>query len=231
MNAVANIWNNLDWSVLTGIILRVVPALLCITLHELSHGYVAYLLGDTTAKDAGRLTLNPIRHLDPMGLVMMVVFRFGWAKPVPVNMYRFRDPKRGMALTALAGPGANLVIGVVFLFLYGVLYYPIYVRGARSLLWVLEMVETTAWLSLAMMVFNLIPISPLDGSKVAYSFLSDHAYAMLMRYERYGMIALFALVWSGILGSPLSTATEWVYDKLFVVAKGGFKLYKVLAGL
>ena len=231
MNAVANIWNNLDWSVLTGIILRVVPALLCITLHELSHGYVAYLLGDTTAKDAGRLTLNPIRHLDPMGLVMMVVFRFGWAKPVPVNMYRFRDPKRGMALTALAGPGANLVIGVVFLFLYGVLYYPIYVRGARSLLWVLEMVETTAWLSLAMMVFNLIPISPLDGSKVAYSFLSDHAYSMLMRYERYGMIALFALVWSGILGSPLSTATEWVYDKLFVVAEGGFKLYKVLAGL
>ena len=136
-----------------------------------------------------------------------------------------------MALTARAGPGANLVIGVVFLFLYGVLYYPIYVRGARSLLWVLEMVETTAWLSLAMMIFNLLPISPLDGSKVAYSFLSDHAYEMLMRYERYGMIALFALVWSGILGSPLSTATEWIYDKLFVVAEVGYKLYKLLAGL
>ncbi len=212
-------------------ILRVVPALLCITLHELSHGYVAFLLGDTTARDAGRLTLNPVRHLDPMGLVMMVVFRFGWAKPVPVNMYRFRNPRRGMALTALAGPGANLLIGVVFLFLYGVLYYPIYVRGARSLLWVLEMVQDTAWLSLAMMIFNLLPISPLDGSKVAYSFLSDHAYSVLMRYERYGMIALFALVWSGILGSPLSTAVGWVYDKLFIVAEGGFKMYKVLAGL
>ena len=221
----------MDWSVLTDIILRVVPALLCITLHELSHGFVAFLLGDTTARDAGRLTLNPVRHLDPMGLVMMVVFRFGWAKPVPVNMYRFRNPKRGMALTALAGPGANLLIGVVFLFLYGVLYYPIYVRGARSMLWVLEMVQDTAWLSLAMMIFNLLPISPLDGSKIAYSFLSDHAYSILMRYERYGMIALFALVWSGILGSPLSTAVGWVYDKLFIVAEGGFQVYKVLAGL
>ena len=231
MNAVSNIWNHLDWSVLTDIILRVVPALLCITLHELSHGFVAFLLGDTTARDAGRLTLNPVRHLDPMGLVMMVVFRFGWAKPVPVNMYRFRNPKRGMALTALAGPGANLLIGVVFLFLYGVLYYPIYVRGARSMLWVLEMVQDTAWLSLAMMIFNLLPISPLDGSKIAYSFLSDHAYSILMRYERYGMIALFALVWSGILGSPLSTAVGWVYDKLFIVAEGGFQVYKVLAGL
>ena len=205
--------------------------LLRITLHELSHGYVAYLLGDTTARDAGRLTLNPIRHLDPMGLVMMVAFRFGWAKPVPVNMYRFRNPKRGMALTALAGPGANLVIGVVFLFLYGLLYYPIYVQRVSGLYWILEIVETTAWMSLAMMIFNLLPISPLDGSKVAYSFLSDRAYEVLMRYERYGMVALFVLSWSGVLGSPISAATEWVFEKLFIVAEGGFRVYKVLAGL
>ena len=221
----------MNWSVLTNMILGVVPALFCITLHELSHGYVAFLLGDTTARDAGRLTLNPVRHIDPMGLVMMVVFRFGWAKPVPVNMYRFRNPKRGMALTALAGPGANLLIGVVFLFVYGLLYYPIYVQGVKKLFWVLDMVKTTAWMSLALMVFNLLPISPLDGSKVLYSFLPDRSYAMLMHYERYGMILLFALVATGVLGSPLSTAVEWVFGKLFFIAEGGFRLSKLLAGL
>ena len=88
MSALTDIWNNLDWSVPLQLLLRVVPALLCISLHELSHGYTAYLLGDNTARDAGRLTLNPIKHIDPMGLLMMLVFRFGWAKPVPVNMFR-----------------------------------------------------------------------------------------------------------------------------------------------
>ena len=229
MNEIANIWNHLDWSVPLRLILSVVPSLLCITLHELSHGYVAYRLGDPTAKNAGRLTLNPIRHIDPMGLLMMVVFHFGWAKPVPVNMYRFQNPRRDMALTALAGPPANLVIGIVFLFLYGLLYTPLYAAGAWS--WLLETVYLTAHLSLALMVFNILPISPLDGSKVLYSFLPDQAYETLMRYERYGMLILFALVATDILGSPLSAATGWVTDKLFVFAQWGFDLYKVLANV
>ena len=118
MSAAANIWNGLDWSVLTGILMGIIPSLLCITLHELSHGYVAYRLGDDTAKRAGRLTLNPLHHIDWYGLVMMVLFHFGWAKPVPVNMYRFKNPKRGMAITALAGPVSNVVITAVFLFLF-----------------------------------------------------------------------------------------------------------------
>ena len=126
MNTLQSIWNGLDWSYLLNIVLSVVPSLLCITFHEVSHGYVAYRLGDTTAKDAGRLTLNPIRHIDPMGLLMMVVFKFGWAKPVPVNMMRFRNPKRGMALTALAGPVSNVLLALVFLFLYGLLYRALY---------------------------------------------------------------------------------------------------------
>ena len=102
-----------------------IPSLLCITLHELAHGFVAYRLGDDTAKNAGRLTLNPLRHLDPIGLLMMLVFHFGWAKPVPVNMMKFQNPKRDMALTALAGPACNLLITVVFLFLYGLLLVPL----------------------------------------------------------------------------------------------------------
>ena len=121
MSDFVNIWKNLDWTVPVQIVMNILPSLLCITLHELSHGYVACRLGDTTAKDAGRLTLNPIKHIDIMGLLMMVVFRFGWAKPVPVNMYRFKNPKKGMAVTALAGPACNFLLAGVFLFLYGLL--------------------------------------------------------------------------------------------------------------
>ena len=229
MNTVSDIWNGLDWSVLTGILLSVVPSLICITLHELSHGYVAYRLGDTTAKDAGRLTLNPIRHIDPMGLLMMAVFKFGWARPVPVNMYRFRHPRRDMAVTALAGPVSNLIIGVVFLFLYGLLYVPLN-KGGTVGDWFLEMIYLTAYISLALMIFNILPISPLDGSKVLYSFLSDRAYMTLMRYERYGMILLLVLVATRVLGAPLSSATGWVFKKLFILAEWGFDLYGKLAG-
>ena len=139
MNTLQSIWNGLDWSYLLNIVLSVVPSLLCITFHEVSHGYVAYRLGDTTAKDAGRLTLNPLKHIDPMGLLMMVVFKFGWAKPVPVNMMRFRSPKRGMALTALAGPVSNVLLALVFLFLYGLLYRALYsVQFLLDMIWLIK---------------------------------------------------------------------------------------------
>lgn len=204
-----------------GILQSVIPALICITLHELSHGFVAYKLGDDTAKRAGRLSLNPLRHLDPMGMLMMVVFRFGWAKPVPVNMYRFKDPKRGMAVTALAGPVSNILISLVFLFLYGALYLPLQRSGVG--LYVLEMLQVTAYLSLSFAVFNFLPIPPLDGSKVLFSVVSDEAYRKLMRYERYGSIALLLLVSTGILGRPLSTAVHFLYAHLIPVAQWSLK--------
>lgn len=219
MNTVQSIWEGLDWSYLTNILLSIIPALICITLHELSHGFVAYKLGDTTAKDAGRLTLNPIKHLDIMGILMMVVFHFGWAKPVPVNMYRFKNPKKGMAITAVAGPLSNVLITIVFLFLYGLLFRPL---GQENL--VLEMIYLTAYLSISFAIFNIIPISPLDGSKVLFSVLPSERYDQLMRYERYGMILLLVLVSSGIFGRPLSTATNWVFDKLFIFAEWGYEL-------
>ena len=203
--------------------MNILPSLLCITLHELSHGYVACRLGDTTAKDAGRLTLNPIKHIDIMGLLMMVVFRFGWAKPVPVNMYRFKNPKKGMALTALAGPACNFLLAGVFLFLYGLLFYPLHTGGTVAET-VLQLIYTTAYLSLSLAVFNLIPIPPLDGSKVLFSLIPDESYFKLMRYERYGMILLLVLVSTKVLGGPLSAATSWLFDKLFVLAELGFRL-------
>ena len=193
MHILQSIWRGLDWSVLTNLLLSVVPALICITLHELAHGYVAYRLGDDTAKRAGRLTLNPLRHIDIMGLLMMIVFKFGWAKPVPVNMWKFKNPKKGMAITAAAGPIANLLIALVFLFLYGFLFALLH-RPGRSLNWLLEMLYITAYLSIALAIFNIIPIPPLDGSKVLFSCISDRSYTKLMYYERYGMIILLVLV-------------------------------------
>ena len=196
MHILQSIWRGLDWSVLTNLLLSVVPALICITLHELAHGYVAYRLGDDTAKRAGRLTLNPLRHIDIMGLLMMIVFKFGWAKPVPVNMWKFKNPKKGMAITAAAGPIANLLIALVFLFLYGFLFALLH-RPGRSLNWLLEMLYITAYLSIALAIFNIIPIPPLDGSRILLVVLPRQMYFGLMRYERYIMIALLAAVWFG----------------------------------
>ena len=204
-------------------ITAVIPALICITLHEVSHGYVAYLQGDNTAKDKGRLSLNPIKHIDVMGLLMMIVFKVGWAKPVPVNMYNFKNPKKGMAVTALAGPVSNILISILFLFIYGILYKP-FNSGSAAEQTVLKMVELTAYLSLGLAVFNIIPIPPLDGSKVLFSLLSDKSYYKLMRYERYGMLALLALVATGVLGRPLNTAISYCYDKMFFIAQFGYDL-------
>ncbi|HNX99324.1 MAG TPA: site-2 protease family protein [Oscillospiraceae bacterium] len=223
MGTVKTIWDGLNWSYLVTVATAIIPALLCITLHELSHGYVAYLLGDNTAKNAGRLTLNPLKHIDIMGLVMMVVFKVGWAKPVPVNMYNFKNPKRGMAVTALAGPISNLLIGVVFLFLYGLLYSAL-ADGSSFQKEILDMVEVTAYLSVGLAVFNIIPIPPLDGSKVLFSALSDDTYYKLMRYEQFGMIALLALVATGVLGKPLNTAISYVFNKMFFIAQFGYDI-------
>lgn len=224
MNGFQTFWNGLDWSVLTDMLLSVIPALLCITLHELAHGYVAYRLGDMTAKNAGRLTLNPLRHIDIMGLLMMIVFKFGWAKPVPVDMRNFKDPRRGMAVTALAGPLCNLLLSCVLLFVYGLVFSPLVRWGTGFAEVLLRTLATSSYLSLALAIFNLIPISPLDGSKVLFSFLSREKYENLMRYERYGMILLLVLVATGVFGSPLSRVTGFVYDKLFVLAEWGFQL-------
>ena len=224
MDSFRTFWNGLEWSALADMVFAVLPALVCITLHELAHGYVAYRLGDMTAKNAGRLTLNPIRHIDWFGLLMLVSLRFGWAKPVPVNMRNFKNPRLGMAITAAAGPLCNLVLGAVFLFGYGLAYSPLSAAGTALAGGALRALATAAYLSLSLAVFNILPISPLDGSKIAFSFLSDSAYARLMRYERYGMLLLLVLVWTGILGRPLSAVTGWLYERLFPLAEWAFTL-------
>ena len=166
-----NVLKNLDWSVLTNALISAVPVLICITLHECAHGLTALKLGDTTAKNMGRLSLNPLKHFDIMGFIMMAFVGFGWAKPVPVDPRNFDDPKRGMAVTAVAGPLCNVLITLVFLFVYGLLT-PL-LGGGRAAYYALMLVYRTAYLSLSFAIFNIIPIPPLDGSKVLFSVMSE----------------------------------------------------------
>lgn len=227
ISALQSIKEGFDFTYILGILMGLVPALICITFHELSHGYVAWRLGDDTAKIQGRLTLNPLKHLDIMGLLMMLIFHVGWAKPVPVNMYRFKNPKRGMAVTALAGPVSNFLLAVLFLLLYGMAYIPLGFSSWGK--YPLQMLELTAYISIGLGLFNLIPVPPLDGSKVLFSLMSDKGYYKLMRYERYGSILMLALVASGVLGRPLSIAIDFIYSRMIFIAQFGcdviFKLF------
>lgn len=213
----AEVFKSLDWSVLTGVLLSVIPSLICITFHEVSHGYVAYRLGDNTAKNRGRLSLNPLKHIDLMGLIMMAVFHFGWAKPVPIDMRNFKKPKQGMAISALAGPVSNVLLAIIALAVYGLLFDALV--GSTAGYYLLQMIYLVSYISLALAIFNFLPIPPLDGSKVLFSFFSDTTYMKLMRYERYGMLILAVLIATDVLGGPLDTLVSFLYDRLFAVAE------------
>ena len=207
---------SIDWDFLESTLTRVLAVLLCLTVHETCHGLAAYALGDPTARDRHRLSLNPFRHIDWLGLAMMLAAGFGWAKPVPVDPRYFKRPKQGMALTALAGPVSNLLLALLAVFLSRELY----ARGAWMPMGIRVslfqfLLYTLAPLSIGLGLFNLLPIPPLDGSKVLGAFLPDTTYFGLMRYERFGMFLLLALSWFGVTGDLISGAILGVYRFFF----------------
>lgn len=184
------------------LLIRVAAAVPSLAIHETCHGLAAYKLGDDTAKRMGRLSLNPIRHIDPMGFLLLVVAGFGWAKPVPVDPRNFKRPKQGMALTALAGPLSNFVLALFSAALLSLLYH-LGSGATEAGFWAMGAVAVLMWLNIGLGVFNLFPIPPLDGSKVLFSFLPNRIYALILHYERYVMFLLFALVFLGVLDTPL----------------------------
>ncbi|MBE6991018.1 MAG: site-2 protease family protein [Ruminococcaceae bacterium] len=190
----------------------VLASLLCITFHECSHGFVAYKLGDPTAKRQGRLSLNPLKHIDVFGLIMMAVFKFGWAKPVPVDMRYFKNPKTGMAFVALAGPVSNLLLAYIALLFRAVVIFFFYGTAVGSI--IITFLEYVALLSIGLAIFNIIPIPPLDGSKVLNAVLPNRVYYKVMRFEHLGMIVLLAIMYLGILDVPLFAARTFVTNIL-----------------
>lgn len=209
LDLLKELWQTFDFAALQAAALRLAAVLLCLTVHETCHGLAAYALGDPTAKSRHRLSLNPLHHIDWFGLAAMMVAGFGWAKPVPVDMRYFKKPKQGMALTALAGPVSNLLLALLALLAMRGIYD--YAVPTDFWLTAFSFLQMLTLLNIGLGLFNLIPIPPLDGSKVLFAILPDAAYRTLMRYERIGMIVLLALVWFGIGDGILSTAIERVY--------------------
>ena len=209
MHYLTNLWNALDFGTLRDAAVQLLAVLFCLTVHETCHGLAALALGDPTAKRQHRLSLNPLRHIDWFGLLMMLVAGFGWARPVPVNPDYFKKPRQGMALTALAGPASNLLLALLLLIparlIYTYAHYSVFNQTA------LDFLTSTAALSIGLGLFNLIPIPPLDGSKVLAVLLPERAYRWLMRYERFGIFALWLLVALGVGGRYMSLAIRWVY--------------------
>ena len=204
-------------------LITAVSCLVCITVHECCHALAAWALGDPTARRAGRLSLNPVRHIDLMGLIMLAVVHFGWAKPVPVDMRNFRNPKAGMALTALAGPAGNVVLTAAAMALHGVCYfYSVYYESALWG-WLDELCIYTAILSTGLCVFNLFPVPPLDGSKVLAALLPPRFYLWLMQYERWGMFLLMGLLLLGVLDAPLNFLREGLMNLMSPLSRLPFE--------
>ena len=211
-----NLFHALDFTSLGSAALRAAAVLLCLSVHETCHGLAALVLGDPTAKARHRLSLNPLRHIDWLGLAMMFVAGFGWAKPVPVKPNYFKKPKQGMAVTALAGPASNFLLALLAMLISRL----IYLYAPYNPVWqtVFDFcLYTVAPLSIGLGLFNLLPLPPLDGSKVLAMFLPDRAYAVWMRYERYGMLVLLVLSFADIGSSFISNAILGVYSAFFTL--------------
>lgn len=203
--------------------LYIIPAvLLAITVHEFSHGYVAYRLGDPSPRNSGRLTLNPLAHLDPLGTICLIFFRFGWAKPVEVNPFYFKDRKKDMALVSFAGPVANFLMAFLSALLLALcVKFSLFGPGLNI---VVTFLNYLMILNIGLGLFNLIPCPPLDGSKILGALLPDHIYFNMMRYDMYFQLGLLILLYMGFLTRPLSVVRN-------LILTGMYRLVALLVGV
>lgn len=206
------------------ILILVFCVFLSLSVHELSHGLAAYLMGDETAKRSGRLSLNPLHHIDPFGALCLFLFGFGWAKPVMVNPWNFKKKKAGMVVTSLAGPVSNFIVAFIALLIARILGG---IQFSSSDSFVFDFATVCyvictylVSLNIGLGVFNLIPIPPLDGSKILNAILPQRIYFKIMEYERYGFLVLILLLYTGLLDGVLSK-----------VSGGIISFYNMIIGL
>lgn len=212
---------------ITDILINVPITLIALSCHEFAHGFVSYKLGDPTPKREGRMTLNPMAHLDLYGTILMILTGFGWAKPVGVNPMYYKDKKKGMALVGIAGPIMNILLAFVGLLIFAValIVSSKLGVGANALSNISYIVRLFVVRNLCFAVFNLIPIPPLDGSRVISMFLNDNAYYKLMQLERYSMLIIIVMSLTGTFDNIIGTGVGVLYNGMIGIVNNLLKLF------
>ena len=196
-------------------VVRIGVLLFCLPVHEYAHAKAAYIYGDSTAAVRGRLSLNPVRHLDPIGSISMVALGIGWAKPVPVNSINFKNPKLDFAIVSLAGPFSNILLGLLCMIFYKLTAIFFFFNTSWIFLETIELIfYYGASINIMLAVFNLLPIPPLDGSRLVTAVLPHKIYTAALRYEWIGMLAVMVLLFFGVLDAPLNFLTNALFKFL-----------------
>lgn len=195
-------------------LILIIPAVaIALSAHEFAHAFVAYKMGDTSQLTRGRLSLNPLKHMDLFGTLCLIIFGFGWAKPVQIDASNFKDEKTGMIYSALAGPLMNFFLAFITLFIYCLFYrFELVLLDSYLIYYLCSFLEVLALINIGLGLFNIIPVPPLDGSKIIGGLLSDNLYHKMLHYERYISIALIVLLTSGVFDSFLYESRNLIYN-------------------